>query len=350
MPPKKGTGIGGAKAKAGEESETAEKLRVAIVNADKCKPKKCALECKKQCPVVRMGKMCVEVTKTSKITWISEDLCIGCAICVKVRRGTACGARAASWVFPAPHLCLPAVLSPPDSTLLTRAPPFNSSAAPTRPFRSSTCLRTWLVRFVETRYRAACPVHACFNAVSPRRPAVIHAPPQTTHRYGPNSFKLHRLPVPRPGQVLGLVGTNGIGKSTAMKILGGKLKPNLGDFEVRFPLRGVGVGKGGGCSSRAWSAAPRRGFARIPPDRSSAIPVDGVHACQGHSLPVRSQLLSGTTSSSSPSPHRSPPASPPSPPVPSPPRRLPLSGKARLAGRAGPLPRLRAAELFHENP
>jgi ATP-binding cassette subfamily E protein 1 len=34
--------------------------------------------------------------------------------------------------------------------------------------------------------------------------------------------------MPRPGQVLGLVGTNGIGKSTALKILSGKLKPNLG--------------------------------------------------------------------------------------------------------------------------
>ncbi|KAJ3202872.1 Fe-S cluster-binding ribosome biosynthesis protein, partial [Clydaea vesicula] len=53
---------------------------------------------------------------------------------------------------------------------------------------------------------------------------------ETTHRYSANSFKLHRLPVPRPGQVLGLVGTNGIGKSTALKILAGKLKPNLGRF------------------------------------------------------------------------------------------------------------------------
>ncbi|CAI7930081.1 unnamed protein product, partial [Closterium sp. NIES-54] len=41
-----------------------------------------------------------------------------------------------------------------------------------------------------------------------------------------------RLPVPRPGQVLGLVGTNGIGKSTALKVLAGKLKPNLGRFSV----------------------------------------------------------------------------------------------------------------------
>jgi ATP-binding cassette, sub-family E, member 1 len=54
----------------------------------------------------------------------------------------------------------------------------------------------------------------------------------TTHRYGPNSFKLHRLPMPRPGQVLGLVGTNGIGKSTALKIIAGKMKPNLGRYET----------------------------------------------------------------------------------------------------------------------
>lgn len=54
---------------------------------------------------------------------------------------------------------------------------------------------------------------------------------ETTHRYSANSFKLHRLPTPRVGQVLGLVGTNGIGKSTALKILAGKQKPNLGRYD-----------------------------------------------------------------------------------------------------------------------
>ena len=38
--------------------------------------------------------------------------------------------------------------------------------------------------------------------------------------------------MPRPGQVLGLVGTNGIGKSTALKVLAGKMKPNLGRFDT----------------------------------------------------------------------------------------------------------------------
>lgn len=54
---------------------------------------------------------------------------------------------------------------------------------------------------------------------------------EVSHRYSANSFKLHRLPTPRPGQVLGLVGTNGIGKSTALKILAGNLKPNLGRYD-----------------------------------------------------------------------------------------------------------------------
>lgn len=53
---------------------------------------------------------------------------------------------------------------------------------------------------------------------------------QVTHRYGANSFKLHRLPTPRSGEVLGLVGTNGIGKSTALRVLSGNMKPNLGRF------------------------------------------------------------------------------------------------------------------------
>jgi ATP-binding cassette subfamily E protein 1 len=39
--------------------------------------------------------------------------------------------------------------------------------------------------------------------------------------------------MPRPGQVLGLVGSNGTGKSTALKILAGKLKPNLGRFDAQ---------------------------------------------------------------------------------------------------------------------
>jgi len=136
------------------QEETDKLTRIAIVSTDKCKPKRCRQECKKSCPVVRMGKLCIEVTPNDKIATISEELCIGCGICVK-----------------------------------------------------------------------KCP----FEAVT-----IINLPSNlescTTHRYSQNSFKLHRLPIPRPGEVLGLVGTNGIGKSTALKILAGKQKPNLGKF------------------------------------------------------------------------------------------------------------------------
>lgn len=48
------------------------------------------------------------------------------------------------------------------------------------------------------------------------------------HRYGDNGFALYGLPVPKEGSVLGLLGRNGIGKSTAVKILAGTEKMNLG--------------------------------------------------------------------------------------------------------------------------
>ena len=143
------------KGKKGEEEEVL--TRIAIVSSDKCKPSKCRQECKKSCPVVRMGKFCIEVGPKDKIAFLSEELCIGCNICTK-----------------------------------------------------------------------KCP----FEAIQ-----IINLPKSLnsnmTHRYSANSFKLHRLPSPRAGQVLGLVGTNGIGKSTALKILAGKLKPNLGKYDAQ---------------------------------------------------------------------------------------------------------------------
>ena len=51
------------------------------------------------------------------------------------------------------------------------------------------------------------------------------------HQYGPNSFRLFRLPTPKKGQVVGLLGRNGMGKSTVVNIISGNLKPNLGRYE-----------------------------------------------------------------------------------------------------------------------
>jgi ATP-binding cassette subfamily E protein 1 len=51
------------------------------------------------------------------------------------------------------------------------------------------------------------------------------------HQYGKNSFRLYNLPIPKSGAVVGLLGRNGIGKSTVISILSGTLKPNLGEYE-----------------------------------------------------------------------------------------------------------------------
>src|SRR5918912_617022 len=51
------------------------------------------------------------------------------------------------------------------------------------------------------------------------------------HQYGINSFRFYRLPTPKKGGVVGLVGRNGMGKSTIVNILSGNMKPNLGKYD-----------------------------------------------------------------------------------------------------------------------
>jgi ATP-binding cassette subfamily E protein 1 len=50
------------------------------------------------------------------------------------------------------------------------------------------------------------------------------------HRYGENAFALYGLPVPEPGTVTGILGPNGIGKTTAVRALADEMVPNLGDY------------------------------------------------------------------------------------------------------------------------
>ena len=127
--------------------------RVAVLDADRCKVKKCNRLCVSFCPMVRSRVEAIRVEGNKAV--ISEMLCSGCGICVK-----------------------------------------------------------------------KCP----FKAIS-----IVKLPDELekdcSHRFGPNAFKLFRLPTPSPSIVLGLLGQNGIGKTTTLKVLSGELKPNLGNYE-----------------------------------------------------------------------------------------------------------------------
>ncbi|KAF7693614.1 Translation initiation factor RLI1 [Cucumispora dikerogammari] len=147
-------------------------LRLAIINPEKCKPAFCNLECKKICPINRSGKQCITIQQKIAPTSTTNET-------IRVSSNTK-DIKEIAVIHE--ELCI----------------------------GCSACIKV-------------CP----FNAIR-----IINLPTNLeadcTHRYGENGFKLHKLPIPKLNKVLGLVGTNGIGKSTAIKILSGELKPNLG--------------------------------------------------------------------------------------------------------------------------
>lgn len=53
---------------------------------------------------------------------------------------------------------------------------------------------------------------------------------QPVHQYGLSEFHLFNLPFPQKGKVVGIIGINGIGKSTAIKIVAGTIRPNMAQF------------------------------------------------------------------------------------------------------------------------
>lgn len=129
-------------------------MRIAVVLKDRCQPKRCNLECIHYCPPVRTGVDAIAMGDKEKPI-ISEELCVGCGICV--------------------HKC---------------------------PFEAIKIIGL---------------------------PQELEG--ELVHQYGKNAFRLYRLPVPRTGQVVGLLGPNGIGKTTAISLLSGQVIPNLGDYE-----------------------------------------------------------------------------------------------------------------------
>ncbi|MDO5852002.1 MAG: ribosome biogenesis/translation initiation ATPase RLI [Methanobacteriaceae archaeon] len=128
--------------------------RIAIIDTDRCQPKKCNYTCIEYCPGVRMEEDTIIINDENKKPVISEELCSGCGIC------------------------------------------------------TNRCM---------------------FNAIN-----IINLPEALTepiHRYGENKFELFGLPTIEEGSIVGLLGPNGIGKSTILNILSGQTIPNFGKYD-----------------------------------------------------------------------------------------------------------------------
>ena len=81
-----------------------------------------------------------------------------------------------------------------------------------------------------------CPTRCPYGAIEIiNLPAELEKEP--VHRFDKNSFALYSLPTPVNGKITGLLGRNGMGKSTAFKILGGLQMANLGNYEEKADVR-----------------------------------------------------------------------------------------------------------------
>ncbi|QLD85973.1 ribosome biogenesis/translation initiation ATPase RLI [Natronomonas halophila] len=141
---------------------------IAVVDLDRCQPDRCNYECANYCPPNRTGEECI-VTREER--YDDDDMYTGGPDQISISE----------------ELCL-----------------------------GETC--------------GICVEKCPFDAIE-----IINLPQELdeepTHRYGENAFALYGLPAPQEGRVTGILGPNGIGKTTAVRVLAGEITPNLGDFD-----------------------------------------------------------------------------------------------------------------------
>ena len=142
---------------------------IAVVDLDRCQPDRCNYECANYCPPNRTGKECI------------------------VRREERFGEET-------PYAGGPQQIHISEEVCL-----------------GETC--------------GICVEKCPFDAIE-----IINLPTELeedpAHRYGENAFALYGLPIPQAGEVTGILGPNGIGKTTAVRALTGAIVPNLGILDA----------------------------------------------------------------------------------------------------------------------
>ena len=74
-----------------------------------------------------------------------------------------------------------------------------------------------------------CPKQCPFGAITIiNLPEVLSRSP--IHQFGENGFRIFDLPIVQEGKITGILGRNGIGKSTVINVLSNTLNANFGDF------------------------------------------------------------------------------------------------------------------------
>jgi len=95
----------------------------------------------------------------------------------------------------------------------------------------------------ETYNAAGLVVHNCVKKCPFKAITIVNLSEELgkdlVHQYGINSFRLYRLPYLEKEKVIGIIGKNGIGKTTALQILAGRIIPNLGKLDGGKSLQDV---------------------------------------------------------------------------------------------------------------